>query len=66
MNDSDPDFAACLPVSMPPNAVSQPWTSQQSLWQCRPTNPLRVSIVTAFCTCDIDAPKPSYMPRLPT
>jgi len=66
MNHSDPDLAACLPVSMPPNAVSRPWTSQQSWWQCRPTNPLRVTIVTAFCSCDIDAPKPSYMPRLPT
>ena len=66
MNHSDPDLAACLPVNMPPNPVSQPWTSQQSLWQCRRTNPLRVTIVTAFSTCDIDAPKPSYMPRLPT
>ena len=66
MNHGDPDLSACFPVSKPPTAVFQPWTSQHSLWQCRPTNPLRVTIVTAFCTCDMDAPKPSYMPRLPT
>jgi hypothetical protein len=67
MNHSDPDLAACYQVSMPPTAARWPWTSQHSFrWQGRPTNPLRVTIVTAFCTCDIDAPKPSYMPRLPT
>jgi hypothetical protein len=66
MNHGDPDLAACFPVSKPPTATPSPWTSQHSFrWQCRPTDPLRVSIVTAFCTCDIDAPKLSYMPRLP-
>jgi hypothetical protein len=66
MNHGDPDLAACLPVNKPPTATTSPWTSQHSFrWQCRPTDPLRESIVTAFCTCDIDAPKPSYMPRLP-
>ena len=62
MNHSDPDVAACLPVSMPPNAVSQPWTSQQSLWQCRPTDPLRVTIVTLF-RARADQPRSSQMQR---
>jgi hypothetical protein len=67
MNHGDPDGAACLPASKPPTAVSRPSTSQHPAgWLSRPTDPLRVGIVTAFCTCDIDPPTPSYMPRLPT
>jgi hypothetical protein len=65
MNHGDPDPATCFPVGPPPTEVSRPRTSQHPIGQRRPTDPLRVSIVTAFCTCDMGAPQLSYMPRLP-
>ena len=49
-----------------PYTVSQPWTIRHPKGGLgRPTDPLRVPLVTAFCTCDIDALRLSYMPRLP-
>ena len=49
-----------------PCAVTQSWTTLHPIGGLgRPTDPLCVPLATAFCTCDIDAPTLSYMPRLP-
>ena len=66
MNNLDLDIAAGLSAMEQLRAASPPTTRQNPpSWLSRPTDPLRVNIVTAFCACDIDAPRPSYLPRLP-
>lgn len=66
MNQPDLNPAAGIPASKPPSIVCPQSTRHDPLrWQGRPTDPLRVTIVTAFCTCDVGQPQPSYMPRLP-
>ena len=66
MNIDDLRIAAGPSASTAPCAVTQPWTTRHPVGGLGlPTDPLRVPLVTAFCTCDIDAPTLSYMPRLP-
>ncbi len=66
MNIGARRIAAGPSASKAPCAVSQPWTTLPPVGGLgRPTDPLRVPLVTAFCTCDIDALRLSYMPRLP-
>jgi hypothetical protein len=66
MNIDDLRIAAGPSASKAPCAVTQPWTTRHPIGGLgQPTDPLRVPLVTAFCTCGIDAPTLSYMPRLP-
>ena len=66
MNNLDLDIAAGSSAMEQLPAACPPTTRQYPPGLSRPTDPLRINIVTAFCTCDIDAPRPSYLPRLPS
>jgi len=66
MNADDLGGTAGPSASKTPRTVSPPWTRPHPFGRlARPTDPLRVPLITAFCTADIDAPTLSYMPRLP-
>ena len=60
--DPTPGIAPRTPHTV---VISQPTQHDPFAWQRRPTNPIRVPIVTVFCACDTEVPPPSYMPRLP-
>ena len=55
MNIGDLRITAGPSTSKAPCAVTQPWATLHPVGAGRPTDPLRVTLITAFCTCDIDA-----------